>query len=182
MSKCNTCKNPISLSSVRCEWCGAAVVFERELSSNSNSGLTDFLRILSDIDNEIIAENGKTGSWGALDGLLSKAFGNSKIEALNQKKISIIKTYPLPKTTHELIEIASMAVLNFKSIKVHKVALSDNARSENKLNQPLKDAWRTRGEQALNMLSLHARTDDFVRQQVELFQSQMNEDTKKWFK
>ena len=111
-----------------------------------------------------------------------RAFGNSKIDSLNQKKATIIQTYPLPKNPDELLELANIAVSNFKNIKVHKVAFSDNARNENKINQPLRNAWKTKAEQALNMLAIYSRTDDFIRVQIEALHPQLNEENKGWFK
>jgi hypothetical protein len=66
-------------------------------------------------------------------------------------------------------------------MKVNKVALTDNARNENKINKPIKDAWRTKTEQALNLLTIYSRTDDFIRQQIELLKSQLVEEKKGWF-
>jgi len=186
MLKCNTCKNPISVTSIHCEWCGAKIIRETENQSNSNgvnsnSSLSDFMNKLNEVENEIVKENAVAGTWGALDGILTRAFGNTKIDSLNQKKATIIQTYPLPKNPDDLLEIANMAALNFKNIKVHKVALSDSARNDNKINQPIKNAWKTKAEQALNLLTIYSKTDDFIRQQIELLKIQLVEEKKGWF-
>jgi hypothetical protein len=187
MLKCNSCKNPVSITSIHCEWCGGKII--REAISNTTEGATsstgslaDFIHKLSEVENELVKENSSAGTWGALDGMLTRAFGNSKIDSLNQKKATIIQTYPLPKNPDELLELANIAVSNFKNIKVHKVAFSDNARNENKINQPLRNAWKTKAEQALNMLAIYSRTDDFIRVQIEALQPQLNEENKGWFK
>jgi DNA-directed RNA polymerase subunit RPC12/RpoP len=186
MLKCNSCKNPVSVTSIHCEWCGAKIIRKEQNKVESNgknpdSSLTDFMNKLNEVENEIIKENDGAGTWGALDGILTRAFGNSKIDSLNQKKATIIQTYPLPKNPDDLLEIANMAVSNFKNMKVNKVALTDNARNENKINKPIKDAWRTKTEQALNLLTIYSRTDDFIRQQIELLKSQLVEEKKGWF-
>lgn len=187
MLKCNSCKNPVAVTSIHCEWCGAKVIRETEPQSiingsNSNNSLADFMNKLNEVENEIVKENAGAGTWGALDGMLTRAFGNSKIDSLNQKKATIIQTYPLPKNPDDLLEIANMAASSYKNIKVHKVALTDNARSENKINQPIKNAWKTKAEQALNLLAVYSRTDDFIRQQIEVLKSQLVEEKKGWFK
>jgi len=187
MLKCNSCKNPVAVTSIHCEWCGAKIIRETENqtnnnSTNSNISLADFMNKLNEVENEIVKENSGAGTWGALDGMLTRAFGNSKIESLNQKKATIIQTYPLPKNPDDLLEIANMSASNFKNIKVHKLALTDNARNENKINQPIKNAWKTKAEQALNLLTIYSRTDDFIRQQIELLKNQLVEEKKGWFK
>ena len=187
MLKCNSCKNPVSVTSIHCEWCGAKIVRETENQtnsngSNSNSSLTDLMNKLNEVENEIVKENAGAGTWGALDGILTIAFGNSKIDSLNQKKATIIQNHPLPKNPDDLLEISNIAASNFKNIKVHKLALTDNARKENKINQPIKNAWKTKAEQALNLLAIYSRTDDFIRQQIELLKTQLVEEKKGWFK
>ena len=139
MLKCNSCKNPVAVTSIHCEWCGAKIIRETENhtnnnSTNSNISLADFMNKLNEVENEIVKENSGAGTWGAFDGMLTRAFGNSKIDSLIQKKATIIQTYPLPKNPDDLLEIANMSASNFKNIKVHKVALTDNARNENKIN------------------------------------------------
>ena len=172
MLKCNSCKNPIAVSSIHCEWCGAKIVREENIiqnngSVNSHNSLADFMNKLNDVENEIIKETSGAGTWGALDGLLTRAFGNSKIDSLNHKKVTVIQTYPLPKNTDDLLEIANMAVSNFKNTRIHNVALTDNTRNENKINKPIKDAWKAKAEQALGQLSIYSKTDDFIRQQID---------------
>jgi hypothetical protein len=187
MLKCNSCKNPNAVTSIHCEWCGAKIIRETENQTDvhgnvSNSSLADFMQKLNEIETEIIKENSGAGTWGALDGMLTRAFGNSKIDSLNQKKATIIQTYPLPKNPEDLLEIANMSVSNFKNIKVNKVALTDSARNENKINQPIKNAWKTKAEQALNLLVIYSRTDDYIRQQIELLKPLLIEEKKGWFK
>lgn len=187
MLNCNSCKNPVSVTSIHCEWCGEKIIrFEETKSINnekkSESSLIDFMNKLNEVENEIIKENDGAGTWGALDGMLTRAFGNSKIDSLNQKKSTIIKTFPLPKNPDDLLEICNLSVSNFKNTKVNKVALTDNARNENKINKPIKDAWKTKAEQAINQLTLYSRTDDFIRQQVELLKLELVEDKRGWFK
>ena len=179
MLKCNSCKNPVAVTSIHCEWCGAKIIRETENQTdsngtNSNSSLAVFMNRLNEVENEIVKENSGAGTWGALDGVLTRAFGNSKIDSLNQKKATIIQTYPLPKNPDDLLEIANMSASNFKNIKVHKVALTDNARNENKINEPIKNAWKTKAEQALNLLAIYSRTDDFIREQIELLKIQLD--------
>lgn len=186
MLKCNSCKNPVAVTSIHCEWCGAKIIRETENhttnnGTNSNSSLADFINKLNEVENEIVKENSGSGTWGALDGMLTRAFGNSKIDSLNQKKATIIQTYPLPKNPDDLLEIANMAVSNFKNIQVHKVAITDNARNENKLNQPIKKAWKIKAEQALSLLAMYTRTDDFIRQQIEFLETHLVEEKKGWF-
>jgi len=184
MSKCNSCKNPVAVSSITCEWCGAPLVRDSVHTGNATTspigGLVDFMARLNEVDNQIVEANSGAGTWGALDGILNRAFGNSKIDSLNQQKVTIIQTYPLPKAANDLLEIASMAVSNFKNLKIHKLAFSDNARDENKMNQPLKNAWKSKAEQALNLLDIYARSDEFVRQQAEALRSQLSEEKKGW--
>lgn len=187
MLKCNSCKNPVSVTSMHCEWCGEKIIRETENTSrnnqpNTNSSLSDFMNKLNEVENEIVKENAGAGTWGAFDGLLTRAFGNTKIDGLNQKKATIIQTFQLPKNPEELLELANMAASNFKNIKVHKVALTDNARNENKVNQPIKNAWKTKAEQALSLLAIYSRTDDFIRQQIDLIKVQLVEEKKNWFK
>lgn len=186
MIKCNSCKNPISVTSIHCEWCGSKIVREIETQTVSNGIIThtsvsDFMEKLNEVENEIVKENSGAGTWGALDGMLTRAFGNSKIDSLNQKKATIISTFPLPKNPDDLLEIANMASSHFKNIKVHKVALTDNARNENKINKPIKDAWKTKAEQAINLLTTYGRNDDFIRLQIEQLKTQLIEDKKGWF-
>jgi hypothetical protein len=187
MFKCNTCKNPVVVTSIYCEWCGAKIIRETEVQTNnnvinSNISLKDFICKINEIEDEIVKENAGAGTWGALDGILTRAFGNSKIDSLNQKKATIIQTYPLPKNPDDLLEIANMATSNYRNIKLNKLAVTDNARNENKLNQPIKNAWKTKAEQALNLLEIYSRSDDFIRQQVELLKNQLFEEKKGWFK
>lgn len=187
MLKCNSCKNPVAVTSIHCEWCGAKIVREAEYQTNNNgtntnSSLAEFMNKLNEVENEIVKENAAARTWGALDGMLTRAFGNSKIDSLNQKKATIISTYPLPKNPDDLLEIANMAASSFKNIKVHKVALTENARNQNKINQPIKNAWKTKAEQALNLLAIYSRTDDFICQQIEQLKTQLVEEKKGWFK
>ncbi len=186
MNKCNSCKNPVAVTSIHCEWCGAKIIRENESQSNKNgtnsiSSLADFMNKLNEVENEIVKENAGAGTWGVLDGIFTRAFGNSKIDSLNQKKATIIQTYPLPKNPEDLLEIANISASNFKNIKVHKVALTDSARNENKINQPIKNAWKTKAEQAINMLFVYAKTDDFILQQIELLKTQLVEEKRGWF-
>lgn len=174
-------------TSIHCEWCGAKIISELENQPNSNeiysrSGLTDFMDKLNEVENEIVKENAGAGTWGVLDGILTRAFGNSKIDSLNQKKATIIQTYPLPKNPENLLEFAIMAVSNFKNIKINKMALTDNARNENKINKPIKDAWKVKAEQALSLLNVYSRTDDFIRQHINNLKPQLIEEKKSWFK
>ena len=123
MLKCDSCKNPIAITSLNCEWCGAKIIRnsenQRDLKSNeSNINISDFINKLNEIENEIIKESSSSGTWGVLDGIFSRAFGNAKIDSLNQKKATIIQTYPLPKSSDELLEIANMAISNYNNIKV----------------------------------------------------------------
>jgi hypothetical protein len=187
MLKCDSCKNPVAVTSIYCEWCSAKIFHKVESQTNSNSttlysNLADFMTRLNEVENEIVKENAGAGTWGALDGVLVRAFGNSKIDSLNQKKATIIQTYPLPKNPDELLEIANMAVSGFINTKVNKVALTDNARKENKINKPIKNAWKTKAEQALNLLAVYSRMDDFIHQQIELLKPQLVEEKKGWFK
>ena len=178
MPTCNSCKNPVSESSFHCEWCGAKIIHVSESQSNSdetisNSILSDFITKLNDVENEIVKEKAGAGTWGALDGILTRAFGNTKIDSLNQKKATIIQTHPLPKNPNDLLEIANMAVSNFNNTKINKVALTDNARNENKINKPIKSAWKTKAEQALSLLSMYAEKDDLIHQQIESLKSKL---------
>lgn len=187
MIKCDSCKNPISLTSIHCEWCGAKINYKSEIQtntngSNPNSSIADLLSKITEVESEIINENSGAGTWGALDGILTRAFGNTKIDSLNQKKVTIIQMYPLPKNPDDLLEIANMALSNFINIRVHKIALSENARNENKINQPIKRAWKTKAEQALNLLAIYSKTDDDIRQQIELLKNKLVEEKKGWFK
>ena len=59
MLKCNSCKNPVAVTSIHCEWCGAKIVRETEnqtnnSGTNSNSSLADFVNKLNDVENEIV--------------------------------------------------------------------------------------------------------------------------------
>ena len=184
MLKCNSCKNPVPVTSIYCEWCGERIVHETKEeqsgSVNDSKGLRDFISILNEIETEIVTETSGAGTWGALDGLLSRAFGNTKIDSLNQKRITVIRTFPLSKNPDELLETANMSVSNYRNTTIHSVAISENARNENKMNKPLKDAWRSRAEQAIAMLSVYARTDDFIRQQTEQLASQLRNEKKGW--
>lgn len=186
MITCNTCKNPISVTSIHCEWCGNKIVREIEAQKKlngfiSHSNISEFMEKLNEVENEIIKENSGAGTWGALDGMLTRAFGNSKIDSLNQKKATIISTFPLPKNPDDLLEIANMASSNFKNIKVNKVALNDSARNENKINKPIKDAWKIKAEQAINLLLTYSKTDEFIRQQIDQLKTQLVEEKKGWF-
>jgi hypothetical protein len=53
---------------------------------------------------------------------------------------------------------------------------------EMKINQPIKNAWKTKAEQALNQLAIYSSTDDFIRHQIELIKPQLIEEKKGWFK
>ena len=58
MLKCNSCKNPVAVTSIHCEWCGAKIVRETENQANnngtnSNSSLVDFMNKLNEVENEI---------------------------------------------------------------------------------------------------------------------------------
>lgn len=186
MLNCNSCKNPVSVTLIYCEWCGAKIIHETENIQNNEGGkandrLSDFINKINEVEIEIVKENASTGTWGALDGILTRAFGNSKIDSLNQKKATIIQTYPLPKNPDDLLEIANMATSNYKVIKVHKVAFSDKARNENKFNHLIKNAWKAKAEQALNLLTIYSRTNDYIREQMELLKNQLIEEKKGWF-
>ena len=66
-----------------------------------------------------------------------------------------------------------MAVSNFNNTKINKVALTDNARNENKINKPIKSAWKAKAEQAFNLLSMYAEKDDLIQQQIESLKSKL---------
>ena len=113
--------------------------------------------------------NRKSDEYGVFEKKL-KGCSNPKVKSI------------LPKNPDDLLEICNLSVSNFKNTKVNKVALTDNARNENKINKPIKDAWKTKAEQAINQLTIYSRTDDFIRQQVELLKLELVEDKKGWFK
>ena len=68
---------------------------------------------LNEVENEIVKENAGAGTWGALDGMLTRAFGNSKIDSLNQKKATIISNVSITEKPRWFARNSNMAASKF---------------------------------------------------------------------
>lgn len=67
---CNQCKNPVDSSSIHCEWCGAKIVRQAGVSSESGGAIKHpaelLLERLLEVDNEMIEATGNKSPFSSL--------------------------------------------------------------------------------------------------------------------
>lgn len=155
-----------------CEWCGAHVIANANAKgafeqSQEGLRLAAFCDLLTQIDNEIINGELNTGTWGVLDGAFSKAFSNPKIDGLKQRKINAINSFGLPNEIGQLVELSNLALVNIDGIKVTRIALTENARTSNKINKALRKAWFNKLERILSIMAKAPNNNDYLFEQIQ---------------
>jgi tellurite resistance protein len=140
---------------------------------DEKSSLQAFNKELQKIDDEIINPSLAGNVKKVMDTIAHplsifkrKEKEQERIDTLIYKKSGIIKTFPLPKDKNELLELAIMATTNYKS---------------GEQSYDLQSAWKSRAEQALNMLKIVAANDTEIMTHIDKLETQIKKKKKNFF-
>jgi len=140
----------------------------KALRSDAKTSLGAFNKELTLIDEEIANPSLFNKVRSVMDTVtdpLSIIFSSRRYErdnerkyALRTKQAEIIKTFPLPKDTQELLELAIMSTNNYK---------------EGRYNKMFESAWKSRAEQAISMLKVLEPNNAQMMREVEKLENKM---------
>lgn len=129
--KCPHCGAPVGSFDVHCPTCG------NELRDKEAA---DSVAELSDRLDKIESERNKGGKK---KGFFARAAEQSAISDIDQRKISLIRTYPIPNTVEDILEFVILASSNVEpeAYSISSASISGKAVSE---------AWITKCNQAIH--------------------------------
>jgi len=165
-------------------------IVENKVEEVKNTNLNDdefslavFQRKLQEIDDDIINPNRHKNKTDAILGTVKEIFtdvnpltsfvksfkdvtGITK-QNLQNRKIDLISTFPLPKSKNDLLEMTSLCVSNFETIK------SGYWDSTDETDKKLKKAWKSKAEQCISKLRIVAISDGTTMTMVSVFEMKL---------
>ena len=140
--KCPHCGSPVGSFDAYCPACGNELRDKEAADS-----IAELFWRLDQIESER-NENGKKSS------LFVKAAEQNAVSDIDQRKINLIRSFPIPNTKEDLFEFMILALSNYD---VRFTNMGDESGSESE--KALTDAWKAKMEQAFNKAEVLFRDD-----------------------
>lgn len=175
MMKCPNCGASVGRIDAICRYCGSQIV-DREASS----AVTKFAEELSKIEKEGSGSDGNRGLMAnfmkacGTDKVLERAYGNKTFE----RKLSLIKAFPIPNTVEEISEFVLLAVSNIDvgfGKKSAKNSLWGRPGSTYYTDISLANAWVNKLEQAYHKAELSFYDDPIFQRIKKIYEEKMRE-------
>lgn len=140
--KCPHCGSPVGSFDVCCPACGNELR-DKEVADS----VAELSQRLDQIESER-NENGKKR------GPFVKAAEQNAVSDIDQRKINLIRSFPIPNTKEDLFEFMILALSNY-DLKFTDMGDEDGSESE----KALTEAWKAKSEQAFNKAEVLFRDD-----------------------
>ena len=139
VKKCPACGSMVQSFQTKCIDCG------HEFSNiEANTSINKLFEMLNDAENERKDDGMSVGK--AIGGMFAKVYGVGGVgDKVNNKKMSIIKNFPIPTSKNDILEFLSLAVPNAK--KTGNFFTKDEP--ENKAHNTFVPVWKSKCEQII---------------------------------
>lgn len=139
VKKCPACGSMVQSFQTKCIDCG------HEFSNiEANTSVNKLFEMLADAENERKEEGMSVGK--VIGGMFAKAYGVGGVgDKVNNKKISIIKNFPIPTSKNDILEFLSLAVPNAKKTG----NFFTKQQPENEAHNAFVPVWKSKCEQII---------------------------------
>ena len=149
--KCPNCGESVSAFEIKCPSCGYEF---RGVQSSSIS--KEFAMRIQEIENSEHAEP-KKSFWSS----------SNEIDVITQKKITLIRNYPIPNTREDVLEFFFLAVSNIDVDLYHN--------NPNSKERSVSDAWMAKAEQIYQKAIVSFGADPEIERIKSIYNSKMEE-------
>lgn len=149
--KCPQCGGPLESFSGSCPHCGAEL---RSVAAVSSA------RDLAMQLDKIEAQRSK----GLVDKLVNAASNSNSISATDERKVSLIRNYPIPNAREDLLEFFALAASNFTCEHLN------SARDPTASERAIAEAWEAKLDQAYNKACLLLTGDEALVQLQRIYE------------
>ncbi len=165
--KCPSCGQPISHTDVVCPGCGYQIIGRAASSS------------VQQLQNQLMAIENSRGGNTAIRSLISSFTGDDKTETdIATKKITLIKSFPIPNTIEEITEFVILAAGNI-DVNLSRVSLGNKwgrLGNDYKANERgISDAWVGKLQQAYQKAELSFSDIQIFEKIKEIYTKKMTE-------
>jgi len=149
VKKCPACGSMVQSFQTKCPDCG------HEYSNiESNVSIQKLFKMLNDAENERKEDGISVGK--AIGGMFAKAYGiGNSGDKIDNKKMQIIKNFPIPTTKDDILEFLSLAVPNAKKIG----NLFNSNEPEIKSHNTFVPVWKSKCEQIIMKAKFSMKED-----------------------
>jgi hypothetical protein len=150
VKKCPACGAMVQSFQTKCPEC------EHEFSNvEANASIEKLFKMLNDAENER-QENKGISVGKAIGGVLGKMYGIGGVgDKINNKKMEIIKNFPVPTTKDDILEFLSLAVPNAKKTG----NLFNKEEPEIKAHNTFVPVWKSKCEQIIMKAKFSMKDD-----------------------
>jgi hypothetical protein len=149
VKKCPSCGAIVQSFQTRCPDCG------HEFSGiEANASIDKLFKMLNEAENERKDSGLSVGK--AIGGMFAKAYGiGNSGDKIDNKKMQIIKNYPIPTTKDDILEFLSLAVPNAKKVG----NLFNSTEPEIKSHNTFVPVWKSKCEQIIMKAKFSMKED-----------------------
>lgn len=168
IKKCPVCGAIVESFSTKCIDCGYN--FSNITANNSVQKLFDMI-------NELESKRGdeETNPLKAFGAVLSKSFGVSIGDRINNQKKELISNFPIPNTKNDIIEFLALALP--KARKAGNFFTSGNfnspANDRNKIHNEFVPVWKNKCEQIIMKARFSMKEDKKTLEEIEFYAQQI---------
>lgn len=149
VKKCPSCGAIVQSFQTRCPDCG------HEFSGiEANASIDKLFKMLNEVENERKDSGLSVGK--AIGGMFAKAYGiGNSGDKIDNKKMQIIKNFPIPTTKDDILEFLSLAVPNAKKVG----NLFNSTEPEIKSHNTFVPVWKSKCEQIIMKAKFSMKED-----------------------
>lgn len=150
VKKCPACGAMVQSFQTKCPEC------DHEFSGiEANTSINKLFQMLNDAENER-KESGGVSVGKAIGGMFAKAYGIGNTgDKVDNKKMQIIKNFPIPTTKNDILEFLSLAVPNAKKTG----NLFNKEEPEIKAHNTFVPVWKSKCEQIIMKAKFSMKDD-----------------------
>jgi len=149
VKKCPSCGAVVESFQTRCSDCGLEF---REVQASTS--IQELFRLLDEVEKERKENNNPLAAIGKQ---FAKSFGGGVTDKIINRKIEIIRTFPVPNTKEDILEFISLALPNTK--KRSEFVMEPSLQESNALHNALIHAWQSKCEQVLMKAKIAFKND-----------------------
>ncbi len=169
MIKCPNCGSAINRLSATCAYCGTQIA-----NKEASKTVKQFAEELAKIEAEAPETRQARGYWGAYARLINQSYADKTFD----RKVSLIKSFPIPNTVEEISEFILLACasidVNFGK-KTKRNALAGNPGSTVYKDISLANTWVNKLEQAYNKAMISFPNDPVFPKIRSIYENKMRE-------
>lgn len=163
---CPNCNAPITQSTAVCPSCGARISGQQTVNSVEKFK-TEYMALEDSRSNK-------------QQNMMTSAMGLSGVDPADKKKLTLIKTFPIPNSVDDILEFMLLATANidvhlskkniFNKLNSRASAMYETPQT---INQSISDAWVQKFEQAYKKAEISFPTDPIFKQVKEMYIDEM---------